>query len=250
MRARRGERRRGGTRASPVGRSGARPSGGRRREAPRSYGFRAPLAVALFLPLLLLAAGSPLAAQRAELIPQIGFFTGLSSLGTAEDEEGGRFVLGERERGFAYGVAVEFGRATPAGVRAAVLFGRGSDIPVVGPGCEVGDCVLDNNVRALTGALVLRPLPSLVLLRPYLLVGAGWKRFGFDETELEELGLEAAIGDQTKGAWQIGAGVELGLGVTSVVLEVSDFVSGFTVEEDRGDGKTQHDLFLTVGLRL
>lgn len=197
-----------------------------------------------------LAAPATLSAQRADLIPQLGFFTGLSSLGTAEDGAGASFALGERERGFAYGVAAQFGSDTPAGLRGSVLFGTGSDIPVSGPGCAPDPCSVEQNVRAFAAALVVRPLPSLILIRPYLLAGAGWKRFGFDDAELEAVGLDDAIEDQTKGAWQLGAGVELGLGLTSVVVEINDFISGFSVQEDRGDGKTQHDLFLTVGLRL
>lgn len=200
---------------------------------------------------LLLLAPAPLLAQRAELIPQIGVFTPLTSLGTAEDDGGSAFTLGERERGFAYGAAIQFGGATPAGVRATVLFGTGSDVPVTGPGCADEDaCAVENNLRMLAGAVVIRPLPGLIVVRPYLLAGGGWKRFGFDEAQLESLGLQGAIGDHTKRAWQLGAGLELSVGLSAIVVELNDFISGFDVEEDRGDGKTQHDLFLTVGLKL
>lgn len=190
-----------------------------------------------------------LAAQRAELVPQIGLFTPLASLGTAETEGGETLSLGERERGLAYGLSVEFGGALLAGVRGTVLFGTGSDVPVEGPGCEEG-CTLENGLRVLTGALVIRPLPSLILLRPYLLAGGGWKRFGFDEAELEGLGLQEAVHDQTRTAWQVGVGLELSVGLSAIVVELNDFISGFEVEEEMGEGKTQHDLFLTVGLRL
>lgn len=197
----------------------------------------------------LAAAPGGVAAQRAELVPQLGFFTPLASMGTAETEGGETLTLGERERGFAYGLSVQFGGAVPAGVRGTVLFGTGSDVPVDGPGCEQG-CTLDNNLRLITGALVIRPLPSLILLRPYLLAGGGWKRFGFDEAELAELGLQGAVSDQTRTAWQVGVGLELSVGLSAIVVELNDFISGFEVEEERGEGKTQHDLFLTVGLRL
>lgn len=222
------------------------------REVRKARGNRGSVVVGLAVALAtLVPAAGPLAAQRAELIPQLGLFEGLSSMGTAEDEEGSAFTLGERERGFAYGLAVQFGAHTPAGVRGSVLLGTGSDVPVTGPGCSAEDaCTIENSLRVITGALVLRPLPGLVVVRPYVLAGGGWKRFGFDESELETRGLEMAIEDQTNTAWQLGVGVEVGLGVTAGVIELSDYISGFDVEEERGDGKTQHDLFLTVGLRL
>lgn len=191
------------------------------------------------------------AAQQAELTPQIGFFQPLTSLGTAESDGGSTFTLGERDRGFAYGVTVQFGGLALAGVRASALFGTGSDVPVTGPGCgDEAACTVENSVRALVGTLIVRPLPSLIVLRPYLLAGGGWKRYGFDEAELEDLGLEGAIGDHSNTAWQVGAGVELHVGLTAIQVELNDFISGFDVEEGRGEGRTQHDLFLTVGLRL
>lgn len=192
----------------------------------------------------------PLEAQRAELIPQVGFFTPLTSLGTAEDGNGDSFALGERERGFAYGVAVQFGGLTPVGVRGSLLFGTGSDVPVTGPGCAEDECAIGNNLRTITGALLIRPLPRLVVVRPYLLAGGGWKRFGFNDADLGNRGLEMALEDQTNTAWQLGAGVDLNLGATALVVELNDFISGFDVEEEKGEGKTQHDIFLTVGLRL
>lgn len=192
----------------------------------------------------------PAAAQRAELVPQVGFFTALRGMGTAVTEPDGAVLeLGERERGLAFGLSVQFGGVTPASVRGTVLFGQGSDIPVTGPGCE-RECTLENSVRLLTGAIVFSPLQRLALLRPYLLAGGGWKRFGFNDADLETLGLEGAVKDQTKTAWQIGAGLELSIVQWAIVVELNDFISGFKVEEEMGDGKTQHDLFLTVGLRL
>lgn len=213
-------------------------------------GRRWTAAVAIAAATAWVSAPGELEAQRAELIPQIGFFSPLASLGTAEDEGGISFDLGERERGFAYGLAVQFGGIVPVGVRGSVLFGTGSDVPVTGPGCPEGECTLENNLRLLTGALIIRPFPTLVVIRPYALAGGGWKRYGFDEAEAEALGLDPALEDHTHTAWQIGLGTELGLGAAAVVVELNDFISGFDVADDLGEGKTQHDIFLTVGLRL
>lgn len=218
-------------------------------EGMREYGRSVAVLGSSLAVVVLAAVPTPAAAQRAELVPQIGFFNGLRAMGTAESSDGATLELGDRERGFAYGLSVQFGGAMPAGIRGTVLFGNGSDLPVEGPGCEEG-CTLENNVRALTGAIVFRPLPGLVVLRPYLLAGGGWKRFGFNDADLATLGLEDAVQDQTRTAWQLGVGLELSVGLSAVVLELNDFISGFEVEEDLGEGKTQHDLFLTVGLRL
>lgn len=211
-----------------------------------------PLPALTVLALVVMAlAPASLAAQQARLTPHLGFFQPLTSLGTAENDGGESFTLGERNRGFAYGISVQFGGGTLAGVRGSALFGTGSDVPVTGPGC--GDeeaCAVENSVRALVGTLVVRPLPGLVVIRPYVLAGGGWKRYGFDEADLESLGLEGAIGDHSNTTWQVGAGVELHVGLTAIQVELSDFISGFDVEEGRGEGRTQHDLFLTVGLRL
>ncbi|MFQ5678844.1 MAG: hypothetical protein ACE5HP_05235 [Gemmatimonadota bacterium] len=192
---------------------------------------------------------SPLEAQRrAKLIPQVGLFRPLRGLGRVQDSGGETLRLGTHESSLAWGIGVEFGGETPVGVRGSVLWGTSADIPVRGPGGATSQT--QGTVRVVTGTLVFRPFRSYVGARPYVLAGGGIKRHGLDDGDLNDLDIKDAVDDQTNGTLQLGGGVSFSIGVTQVLLEISDFISTFDVKEGKGDGKTQHDLFLTVGLRL
>lgn len=188
-----------------------------------------------------------LEAQGTKLIPQVGLFAPLRNLGVVQTPEG-TLRLGKKTSSLAWGVATEFGGSTPIGFRAGILFGTSSEISVRGPGCA--NCETEVKVRVITGTLVLRPFRSYAGFTPYLLAGGGFKRYGLNDGDLKEFGIEDAVDDQTNRTLQLGGGASFSLGVTQVLFEISDFISGFDVEEGMGNGNTQHDFFLTVGLRL
>jgi hypothetical protein len=123
-------------------------------------------------------------------------------------------------------------------------------VPVLGFGCA--DCAARSTVAVLTGSVVVRPVPSLILVRPYLQGGLGLKRYDFDEDDLRAEGLDAFLNDQNKLTGQLGVGTELNLALIRLFVEVTDFISGFDVGSGASEeaGEMQHDFFISVGLPL
>ena len=97
--------------------------------------------------------------------------------------------------------------------------------------------------------MALRPLPSLLLIQPYLLLGGGVKRYDFTRDDLLGEGLRSVLSDQNQLTGHLGLGAEVNLGLLRLVGEITDLVSRFEVDEGLGDGEgLQHDVFFTVGL--
>ena len=200
--------------------------------------------------LALLAGLVPGSAEaQVRLIPQVGLYVPLSDLGRVED--GGTAVdIAKKESTLGLGLAVEFGAREPWSFRVNGAYGTESDVPVSRVGCT--DCAARSTVAVVTGSVVFRPLPNLIVVRPYLQGGAGLKRYDFDEDQAREEGLEAFLSDQNELTGHLGVGAELNVGLGTLLLEVSDFISGFDAGSDDldGEGETQHDFFITVGLAL
>jgi hypothetical protein len=121
---------------------------------------------------------------------------------------------------------------------------------VSGVGCP--NCEARSTVSAVTAGAVLRPIPNLILFRPYLLAGGGLKRYDFDEADLRSEGLDSFFSDQSKFTGHLGVGLEFNVGLARLLVEVSDFVSGFEggSGSSRFDGERQHDFFMTLGIGL
>ena len=159
-----------------------------------------------------------------------GLFTPAGKIG--EDVSGRETRIAS---GLALGASVEFDiPLSPINVRANVDAALGRPMEVSGqevPGSEV-------DIIALTGDLVFRPVPRVVVFQPYLLAGAGIKRYsveGIDDPETDFTG-------------HLGAGGDLRAGRLSVFGEVSDYISSF----GGGDGNDhlQNDIFIMVGVRI
>ena len=103
---------------------------------------------------------------------------------------------------------------------------------------EIGD----GSVLVGAADLVFRPLPRLIVLRPYLLGGVGYKKetYSFDQ---------AGFGGLDDGDNQVvlhaGVGLDLSLGAVSLVAEISDFIG-----RDNNDDWKVHDAFGLVGLKF
>lgn len=204
--------------------------------------------------IMVLAAGGALAvpadsSAQTRLIPQVGLYVPMSDLGRAGSGSEAIEIAG-RESTLGFGVAVEFGALQPVSFRVNGVYGTGADVPVGGVGCQ--GCEARSTVAVVTGSAVLRPLPNLILARPYLQAGAGLKRYDFDEDDLRAEGLDAFLSDRNQLTGQLGAGLEMGLMGLSLLVEVSDFISGFDLGGDDAstEEETQHDFFLTVGIAL
>jgi len=195
---------------------------------------------------LLLGALAPApASAQVRLLPQVGLYAPVSDLGSVTGVQEAR-SFGERESSFAYGVAAEIGPPDGTTFRVTGLYGTDGEVPVGGVGCTAAACEVRSTVLSLTGSVVLRPIPRIVLVQPYIVAGGGLKRYDYDfgsDTSVRE-----ALGDDANElTGQLGVGVDWTLGIVNGTLELSDHVSG-SVLEDGGD--TQHDFFLTLGLYL
>ena len=191
---------------------------------------------------LLLLAAQPAAAQL-RLIPQIGIYTPFADLPSPR-ESAQEF---KKEATLAYGGALELGTPDAVSFRVNVLHATDSEVPVEDVGCQV-DCAR-STVTAASATLALRPIPTLILVQPYLLLGGGVKRYDFTRADLEDEGLAAVLNDQNQLTGHLGIGAELNLGLVRLVGEISDLVSQFDTEDDVGESdQLQHDVFFTIGL--
>lgn len=205
-----------------------------------------PLATAAALSLASLTA-PPDASAQVRLIPQVGLYVPVSDLGNVGS--GSEAVeIADRESTLGLGLSLEIPAARALSFRVNGVYGTGADVPISGIGCP--DCSVRSTVALLTGSVVLRPLPELVIVRPYLQAGAGLKRYDFDEDDVSDEGLDAFLSDQNEFTGQLGVGVELNAGFGRLLFEVSDFVSGFDLGDDNAEENTQHDFFVTVGLAI
>ncbi len=191
---------------------------------------------------LLLLAAQPAAAQL-RLIPQIGIYMPFADL--PSPREGAQEL--KKETTLAYGGALELGTPDAVSFRVNVLHATDSEVPVEDVGCQV-DCAR-STVIAASATLALRPIPTLILVQPYLLLGVGVKRYDFTRPDLEDEGLAAVLNDQNQLMGHLGIGAELNLGLVRLVGEISDMVSQFDTEDDVGESdQLQHDVFFTIGL--
>jgi hypothetical protein len=181
---------------------------------------------------VLIAGGRPAFAQIPGIDVHLGARAGLfSPLGKIGEDSSGRETT--VSPGLAFGASVEFDiPLSPINVRANVDAAMGRSIEVEGqevPGSEV-------DIIAITGDLVFRPLPR-VIFQPYLLAGAGIKRYT----------LEGGPEPETDFTGHLGVGGDLKLGALSVFGEVSDYISKF---DGVPDSHLQNDVFVMVGFRI
>jgi hypothetical protein len=128
---------------------------------------------------------------------------------------------------------------SPVNVRANVDAALGSKLELDGE--ELGDSEVD--VVAFTGDLVYRPVPRLVTFQPYLLAGAGIKRYSFESAFG---GISESESDFTG---HVGLGADLKVGPLAVLAELSDYISSFK-NESTGESKLQNDVFVMLGFRI
>jgi hypothetical protein len=182
----------------------------------------------------LAAAASPAAAQipgfGVRLVPKAGMYRPLGDL-----------VDGFRiQNKIAIGLGAELKLPLiPIGVRANVDYTPASDIED-DAGNRAGTVSLTN----LVGDLMFRPLPGIIPVQPYLFAGGGVKKYKFRDFTTATFGSDDNSSDPTLHA---GAGVGLGIGPMSVVVEGGDYISRF---KRLGDSKLQNDLYAMVGVKL
>lgn len=184
------------------------------------------------------------AGAQLSLVPKVGFYAPAADLQAARDAAGE--VVDDRGGSLALGLAAEMGV-----FRVGFDYVTASEFTWADTAGVEQEATGEQTMLALTGDVILRPIPKLLILQPYLLAGAGVKRYGFsfsdaaDETEIEEAFPESAT-DFTVHA---GVGVDVGIGPIALVAELSDYVSWY--EAEGGDGsEMQNDLFIMAGVRV
>ncbi len=176
----------------------------------------------------------PAAAQvpgiGVRLVPKVGLYHPLGDL-----------VEGFRAKDhLAFGAAAELDLPfLPIDVRVNVDYTPATDIEG-DAGTRAGTVKITN----VAGDLVLRPLPGIIPVQPFLFVGGGVKQYRFREFSTA---LFDATDDRTEPTLHAGAGVGVGLGVMGFVIEAGDYISRF---ENLGTSKLQHDLYGTIGIRI
>jgi hypothetical protein len=104
--------------------------------------------------------------------------------------------------------------------------------------------------------VVLRT-PRIGPVQPYVLGGAGIKRYDFAQRELSGGYAAEYARDVTQGTRHVGLGTDLRVGNHLLVLEVSDYVGGFRSAADPAQsgttapgGRRQHDISFTAGFKF
>ena len=196
---------------------------------------------------------APLAAQvpgiSLELVPKVGFYTPATDLQAAADAAGE--IVDDRGGSLALGLALDIGAAlSPLNVRVGFDYVTASEFTyadTTGADLEANG---EQTMLAIAGDVILRPIPKLLIVQPYLLAGAGVKRYDFSFADAAEgSDVEEAFPEsQTDFTVHAGLGVDLGLGPVALVAELSDYVSWY--EAEGGESEMQHDLFIMAGLRV
>ena len=189
------------------------------------------------------------AAGQLRLIPQVGLYVPMKDLGRVQNASGAADIA-KKEGTLGLGLALELGNSQGTSYRVNAVYGTSSDVPVTTAGCTT--CAARSTVAAATVSVVMRPLPTIILVRPYLQAGAGLKRYDFDEEDARAERLDAFVNDQNKLTGQLGIGFEVNLALVRLFVEISDFINKVDVgaEGAEQDGELQHDFFITVGLPI
>ena len=189
----------------------------------------------MFVVAALALAPAAVQAQGISVTPMAGVFIPASDLYEIRDEAEQIFEV-EKEAAFGLGLNVELGW-----LRGSVAYATGATLNE--GGVDGQENIGEGKLLAVAGDLVLRPIPRLIVVQPYLIAGAGLRREDFS---YEDDGLSNALpSDKSNFALHAGLGVDVMLGRLGVVAEVTDFIS-----QDEEDDWSQHDAFGFVGLKF
>src|SRR5688572_12422026 len=188
---------------------------------------------------LVLAAAAMLApvaaqAQGISLTPSVGMYIPASDLYALRD--GATQATIDKEGTFALGMNIDFGV-----LRGTVAYASGAQINQRGVTNQ--ENIGDGKLLAVAGDLVLRPIPRLLIVQPYVIAGAGFRQENYS---YNDSGISGAMpADQRDFALHAGLGADISLGRFAVVAEFSDFIT-----KDEEDKWKQHDGFGFVGLKV
>lgn len=182
---------------------------------------------------LALAAMPRTSQAQVSITPQVGVYVPANSVNGLRSA--GDSIRVSREGTLALGLNIDLGviRGSVAYASAAKLNRKG-----VSGQSEIGN----GKLLAVAGDLVLRPIPRLIVIQPYLLVGAGLRNANYSY----DAGISNSFPKSDRDfALHAGVGADLMVGPIGVSAEITDFIS-----KDAADKWKQHDGFGFVGLRL
>lgn len=182
---------------------------------------------------LLLGSGQA-AAQGISLTPSVGAYIPASDFYDLRDELDDVVVRADRDAAFALGLALEVGW-----LRGSLAYATGATVSR--EGVSGSEKIGDGSLLLGAADVVLRPIPRLVVVQPYLLGGFGFKNASYDSDDPTAILPE----DKRSTALHVGVGADLMLGRFGIVAEVSDFIS-----RNADDDWKEHDAFAMIGLKF
>ena len=199
--------------------------------------MRLTLVPLLALPLITLAVAGPAHAQgRLAVTPLIGGYIPGNDVQELADEA--EQITIDKEAALGLGLNVEFGW-----LRGSLAYASGATLNAEdGASPELEGEIGEGSVLAIAGDVVLRPLPRLIVVQPYLLGGVGLKRTDYD---WNAEGVDAFPEDHSDVTLHVGVGADVRLGSVGLVVEVSDFIS-----KQGDDDFGRHDAFGMLGLKF
>lgn len=180
----------------------------------------------------LLGAAGQVEAQGLTVTPSLGAYIPASDFKGLRDEAENQRL--EKEGTLALGLSVEMGW-----LRGTLAYASGAKI--TDEGVDGEDQLGEGTLLIGAADIVLRPLPRLVIVQPYVLGGVGFRNESYDTDEATDLFPE----DDRSMGLHIGAGLDVMLGGLGLMAEVTDFIS-----KDLQDDWGRHDAFAMVGLKL
>lgn len=181
-----------------------------------------------------------------EVVPFSGLYRPMQSLPAVR--ESGEDVSASLDNGLALGVSAEVRLVGPLRVRGNWMHAR-TELAV--GGTEETMRRTPARVNAWVADLVVSG-PRLLVARPYLLVGTGYRRYSFDEDRLGTGAAEAFGAGRTDRAGHLGVGVAASAGRFGITVEASDYTSLVRSRQEGASaiGTRQHDLVYAAGVRV
>lgn len=188
----------------------------------------------VLMTVMLATTGTALQAQSIgyTITPKLGFFAPVTDLSEAEG------VTSKIKSGLALGLALELDfRRSPISVRANADIAINSDVESDGTASGLKADQLN-----LVGDLLVRPFSRNYIVQPFVMGGAGIKRYTFSDDDFDISTSEQSF------TWHVGGGIILDFGGAKLSLELSDYISSY--ESAPTVSKGQHDVFGMLGLRI
>jgi hypothetical protein len=174
-------------------------------------------------------------AQGITVTPSIGVYIPASDVYQLRDDAQQIFNV-DKEGTLALGLNVQLGM-----LRGSIAYASGAQLNE--RGVQNREAVGEGKLLTVAGDVVLRPIPRLIIVQPYLIAGAGLRR---EDYSYADDGVANALpSDQSDFGLHAGIGADVMLGKIGLVAEFTDFIT-----KDEADDWAQHDAFAFVGLKL